>query len=299
MAASDARGVRFAPVATAVLESLYQHRLLSTIQIHALHTPDNNHRWTQRILHRLRDADLVASARSNSALRLWHLTEHGIAAVEVTTNRAELRRKLITPEHAAGPLQAHTLAVNDTGIAFVTAARQRGDECGPFAWRHEIAHPIGPAPGRRSVEQLIADALLVYQQTDTDGSTSFRYRFVELDRATTSVPDLAAKLTRYARLYRHTQIERGDEQPRPLWTRTYPAFPTVLLILSGAPSPVLERRRDTTLALCARNRELRANPQVQITVCLLEHLTGRGPFAPIFRTLADPQTPTDWLGKPA
>lgn len=289
-------GLRFPPVAGTVLESLYQHRLLSTIQIHALHTPENKLRWTQRLLLGLHDAGLIAATRSKTPLRLWHLTQRGSEAVEVTTNRAEPRRKLITPEHAAGPLQAHTLAVNDAGIAFVTAARARGDECGPFAWRHEIAHPIGPAPGRRGVEQLIADALLIYQQTGTASHLDFNYRFIELDRATSSVPDLAGKLARYARLHRYTGPANTAGESSPLWTRTYPTFPTVLVALTGAPRAALERRRTSVLALCARNRELRATPEVEITACLLEDLTARGPFSPIFLTLADPKTPADWLG---
>jgi Replication-relaxation len=280
------------PLLLTVLESLYQHRLLSTVQIHALHMPHNRLHWTQRVLGRLRANGLVRSVSSPTALRNWLLTERGADAVEVTTNRAELRRKLLTVEQATGQLQAHTLAVNDVGIAFVTAARQRGDECGPFAWRHEIAHPIGPAPGRRGVEQLIADALLIYQQVEP---SAFHYRFVELDRATSSVPDLAAKLVRYARLYRYVAPRTGDGR-QPLWTRMYPVFPTVLVALSGAERAALVRRRESVLALCARNRELRASPQVQIAMCLLEDLVEHGPFAAIFRTLADPETPVDWLG---
>lgn len=294
---SAAASVRFAPVALTILESLYQHRLLSTNQIHALHSPHAGRRWTQRTLHRLRDAGLLAAARSNGPLRLWHLTEDGAACVEISTNRAEPRRKLITPTQAVGPLQRHTLAVNDAGIAFVTAARQRGDECGPFSWRHEIAHPIGPAPGRRGNEQLIADALLIYQQNDPDDAEPrFHYRFIEIDRATSSVPDLASKLTRYARLHSHAPVNSPGETPRALWTRVYPSFPTVLVALAGARRAVLERRRETTLALCARNRELRSNPHVQITACLLEDLTTHGPFAAIFRTPANPGMPVDWLG---
>jgi hypothetical protein len=60
-----------------------------------------------------------------------------------TPGRVETRRKLLSPMDARGPLRAHTLAVNDVGIAFLKAARPRAeDECGPLAWRHEVAHPI-------------------------------------------------------------------------------------------------------------------------------------------------------------
>jgi hypothetical protein len=44
--------------------------------------------------------------------------------------------------------------------------------------------------------QLIADAVLTYQHTDSDGPTSFHYRFVELDRSNRAADDLAARLAR-------------------------------------------------------------------------------------------------------
>jgi hypothetical protein len=109
---------------------------------------------------------------------------------------------MIPPDRAAGALHEHTLAVNDVGIAFVRAARERGEECGPYNWFHEIAHPLGPPPGRCTSEQLISDAILTYQLTESDRSTSIAYRFVELDRATRSAADLARRLGRYARFYR-------------------------------------------------------------------------------------------------
>ncbi len=38
------------PVAPAILVSLYQHRLLTTAQVHALHTPDDGIGWARRVL---------------------------------------------------------------------------------------------------------------------------------------------------------------------------------------------------------------------------------------------------------
>jgi hypothetical protein len=290
---------RLDPVAVAILESIYQHRLLSTRQLHALHTPDAKLRWTQYQLARLRHAGLVATAPTPGALKLWYLTEPGVEAVETITTRAEQRRKLIRPEQAAGPLQQHTLAVNQVGIAFVQAARERGDECGPLSWRHEIAHPLGPPPGRRAPEQLIADALLSYQRNEPGGRVSFQYRFIELDRATMPVNDLAAKLARYARFYRYTLPPTDPlDEPAPLWTRLYPAFPAILLVLTGASCTRLERRRATVLALCARNPDMTDAQEVEIACCLLDDLTEHGPFAPIFRSPDRPQTATDWLGQP-
>lgn len=100
--------------------------------------------------------------------------------------------RLIGADGAAGPLQAHTLAVNDAAICFIEAARGRGDEFGPFAWRHEIYHPA--------------------------------------------------------------------------------------------------------IALLRSNPRLSRAPRVSISICLLEDLQAKGPFAPIFRDFRSPEKPIDWLG---
>lgn len=288
---------RLAPVAVAMLDGLYQHRLLTTRQLHDLYTPGRSIQWTQHLVRRLEHAGLVEAVRRPRGGKVLFLTPAGIEAVEAVPT-AEPRRKLITPEHAAGPLQRHTLQVNDVGIAFVQAARTRGDEFGPLAWRHEIAHPIGPPPGRRRGEQLIADALLSYQQQHEDGAVRFHYRFLELDRATMPTDALAAKLARYARLYHHALPTNPSEPPAPVWETRYAVFPTVLLVLAGTSPTALERRRRVVLSLCAEDPDLRRTPEVEITAGLLEHLQARGPFAPIWRTPPEPETPVDWLGDP-
>jgi hypothetical protein len=289
---------RLAPVAVTMLESLYQHRLLSTIQLHELHTPDTTMRWTRMMLASLRRAQLAAVTRRPHGLGLWYLTARGIVAVETIGNRAEPRRKVILPEQAAGPLQVHTLAVNDAAIAFVKAARRRGDDCGPFAWRHEIAHPIGPPPGRgRTPEQLITDAVLSYQLNAPDGATRMHTCFLELDRTTMSSDALADKLVRYARIFNYELAPEPGAEPVPLWQHSYRSFPGVVVVLDGPDRIALERRRRTTLAICAEDYELAETPEVAITICLLADLIEHGPFAPIFTSPADPETPTDWLGE--
>jgi hypothetical protein len=52
--------------------------------------------------------------------------------VEAVPNRAEMRRRLLMSAMASGQLQAHTLAVNDVGIAFLAAARERGPRFWPL-----------------------------------------------------------------------------------------------------------------------------------------------------------------------
>jgi hypothetical protein len=280
-----------------VLESLGQHRLLSTHQIHDLHTPEASMRWTQRVLSRLRRAGLASATARPGGLLLWHLTEAGTDSLEAIPSRAETRRKLITPEQAAGALQEHTIAVNDVGVAFVRAARDRGDECGPFDWFHEIAHSLGPPPGRRAPEQLIADAVLTYLLREDGGAASIAYRFLELDRANRSAAELARRIGRYARLYRRA-IPGPDSAGGSvaLWETRYPVFPTVLVVLAGRSKERLRERRRTVLALCGQDPELTGTAEVEVSICLLADLLDRGPFAPNFRTLAAPGKDGDWLG---
>lgn len=284
----------------AVLESLHQHRLLTTAQVHELHMPEASRRWAQEQLALLGEMGLAASTLMSKRRLLWHLTERGADAVESIPSRAETRRKVIPPEQAAGPLQAHTIAVNDVGLAFVRAARARREECGPFDWRHEIAHSLGPPPGRRTPEQLISDAVLTYQLAEANGSTSIVYRFIELDRATRSAVDLAQRIGRYARLHRRTvSVEGSAGGSVALWSRLYPVFPAVLVVLAGRRKDRLEERRRTVLALCGQDPDLAETLEVEVSICLLDDLAERGPFAPVCRTVADPGKAVDWLGEEA
>jgi hypothetical protein len=175
-------------VAGAVLESLYQHRLLSSGQLHRMHMPDASLRWTRRVLTGLRSSGLVSFLRAaDGEGSVYFLTSEGARAVESIASRTLARGKLITAEQAAGPLRAHTLAVNETGIAFMQAARERGDDFGALAWQHEIAHPVGARRGNL----LIADALLSYLRYGEDGELIFETRLLELDRGTLPTDALA------------------------------------------------------------------------------------------------------------
>jgi hypothetical protein len=271
-----------------VLESLYEHRLLSTRQIHQMHTPTSGLRWTRTILAGLRRHGLVNFVRvADGDGSVYFLTTRGAQAVELITTRTTARRKPITPEQAAGPLRAHTLAVNETGIAFMQAAREHGDEFGARAWQHEIAHRIGTR------ELLIADALLTYLQYAPAGELLFRYRLLELDRATQPVEALAAKLACYARLYHYTSAT----QKTPGWHARYEVFPDVICVLAGDTDDALKRRMQSVLALCHDDRELRQTPEVGISICVLSNLIAQGPFAAIWRRPGQQQQ-LGWLDTP-
>jgi protein involved in plasmid replication-relaxation len=288
---------RLGAAAAGMLEGLDRHRLLSTAQLHELYTPASSLRWTQHLLGRLRESGLAEAARAPGGLGLWHLTPRGVAAIGPLAGGCAGRRKAISPEQAAGPLREHTLAVNDVGLAFVRAAREHGDECGALAWRHEVAHSLGRPPGQRRPELLIADALLTYQQNGPMEEVSFQYRFLELDRATMGAERLVEQLTRYPRFY-HRTLPADDplDEPEPAWAAHYPVFPAVAVVLAGLSPARTERRRETVLELLAEEAGS-ATPEVSISICSLEDLLARGPFAPIFRGLGDPERPVDWLGE--
>jgi hypothetical protein len=289
----------FPAVATEVLTSIYQHRLLSTSQVHAMHMPASTRRWAEQVLAQLASRGLTAFVRpGRGGPRLYYLTLAGAQAVELIPTRVETRRKLITPEQAAGPLWRHTLAVNDTGIAFMRAAHERGDDFGPLGWRHEIAHQA-PAAGHARGELLIADALLTYLALGPDHELTFHYRLLELDRATVPTDTLASKLARYADLYRHAPTNRGQPTGKPAWRARYPIFPDIICVLAGHARAILQRRAQTVLALCREDPRLQSNQEIRVSLALLEDLQAKGPFAPIWRQPNSPARVLDWLGKPS
>jgi hypothetical protein len=278
------------PEATAeVIASLGEHRVLSTAQVRAIHFPDRSPRRTQQVLAYLERAGLVACVEARrSPRRLWFLTERG-ADIVVDAGDVERRPKVLSAQQAAGPLRAHTLGVNEVGISFLRAARERGHEFGPLSWRHEVAHPLNRGRGRAR-RLLIADAVLNYIRAD-DRHIIYEQRFVEVDRATLSVERLVAELARYGQLCR-ARDKRGES----LWRSHYPSFPPVICALAGASRKALIQRRDIVIALLNGHPELVHAYGVAIHFCLLDDLTERGPFAPIFRVVGESDQAVDWLG---
>jgi Replication-relaxation len=289
--------------AAVALELIYHHRLLSTPQVHEILAGPYTERSVVRLLDQLRDRELVASLHvrrpgGRQGHRLWFLTQLGAEVVEAAPGRAETRRRLLTPALAAGQLQAHTLAVNDVGLAFMRAARVRGDDFGPYSWRHEVAHDLGRRLGKGR-GQVIADAVLRYWMPLADGRIAVRYRFVELDRANRLVDDVAGKLARYAELREvwderpRTGREAGDEAPA--WPTLYRHFPVIVVVLANAARANLQRRLSNLFALCRADPE--GSPDgVSVYFVFFEDLRARGPFAPIFRR-REAERPVNWLGQ--
>lgn len=285
-----AASLRFPEGTAEVIASLGEHRVLSTAQVRAIHFPDRGVRRAQQVLAYLERAGLVAYVEARRApRRLWFLTERG-ADLTLDAGEMERRPKILSPQQAAGPLRAHTLGVNEVGISFLRAARERGDEFGPLSWRHEVAHPLNRGRGRAR-RSLIADAVLNYVRAD-ERDIVYEQRFVEVDRATLSVERLVAELARYGQLSR-----ARDKSGKSLWGSHYPSFPPVICTLAGASLKALVRRRDIAIALLEGHPELDRAYAVRIYFCLLDDLTERGPFAPIFRMVGEPDRVVDWLGE--
>jgi hypothetical protein len=281
--------LRFPEGTAEVITSLGEHRVLSTAQVRAIHFPDRGLRRAQQVLAYLERAGLVAFVEARRApRRLWFLTERG-ADLVLDAGEVERRPKVLSPQQAAGPLRAHTLGVNEVGISFLRAARERGDEFGPLSWRHEVAHPLNRGRGRAR-RSLIADAVLNYVRAD-ERDIVYEQRFVEVDRATLSVERLVAELARYGQLSR-----ARDKSGKSLWGGHYPSFPPVICTLAGASRSALIRRRDIAVVLLEGHPELDRAYAVRIYFCLLDDLTERGPFAPIFRMVGEPDRVVDWLG---
>jgi hypothetical protein len=305
-AGRQTRTANTAPVAAAsweVLQSLYVHRLLSTAQIREIHFADASTRWTQAVMAGLRTQGLVASVRARPPriVSLFFLTERGAKPVESSCpDLPRARRVLLSPEGARGPLQAHTLAVNDVGIAFLREARLHDEDFGPLDWVHEVAHPLVASSGRAR-ELLIPDALVTYGFLSSGGPTTIQ-RFLELDRATTACHALVAKMLTYVRFGEaetytgHGATRRSDGK---LHRRWYQSMPDVMVVMTGKERRRLDTRLATVIGLADAEPALRAARQPHFYFTTLDLLQERGPFAPICVRADRPEGGVDCLGHAA
>lgn len=276
-----------------LLVGLGQHRTLSTRQVHAMYVPQCGLRWTQLLLGSLEERGLVARAvnRVSGRWLLWYLTERGLEQFDpLALDGAAVQ--LLTAKQAEGPLQMHTLALNEVGLAFMQAARKRatqGDICGPLAWQHEVWHWLDAPNGRGRGQGMRADALLRY--TTTRPLVKVHSAFVEVDRDSVEPPELAMQLSRYGRLFEAESSWRGP----------YGEFPRVLVVFASHERASRERMemRMATVAALARGdtalMTLATAGDVRVYFTLLEYLEGHGPFARTWARLDAPETLVGWL----
>lgn len=304
-----ARPITSTALAQQVIAVLYQHRLVTTQQLHRLLQPRARRPvYLLDQLARLERADLVQRVRAlhSNPLRapfVWFLSEEGYRQMDGSQESIS-RRYRATTATAAGPRQAHTLAVNEVGVAMVDHARRLGHECGPLDWMPEVAHRLRDGQRRFEDDHVIADAVLDYTHISADGRRTLLRAFVELDRCTMTVSRLADKVAAYGRYFSYIPQEhdrsRRPARTRPAWLSAYARFPRLLIVLDHDSPRVLSSRASDLTALTNANPQLSALAgELSIGVTTLRQLRDQGPFGAIFRPLLRRHPPTDLFLRPA
>ncbi len=276
-----------------ILAGLYQHRLLSTAQIHCLHNPDASRRWVQLRLARLEQRGYLARVAGPRPTRpsRWFVSDQGAKAVEAA-GLVRPRTYRMSADRAAAA--THLLDVNEVGVALTRAARARGDEFDWRCWHNEVAHRYGS----HSSEVAIADAVLHYTTTEPDDETVVIWRIIEVDRGTETTHQLLGKLRNYAAAYHYTGPRRGrPSHPRHGWRSDYPAFPGVAFVLVDSPRYRARSRIERLLGLYQADPVLTQASWLQATVTTLAELNDPGPAETIFTRL-DNLEQVDLFGRP-
>lgn len=263
-----------------LLTSIYQHRLLTTGQLCALHAPDWTPQSIQRAAVRLQDAGYLARTRSlppGGRESRWFHTDLGATVTAESTRLAERTHRMDTHRARAA---RHLVAVNDVGVALAVAARAAGDDFTWRSWHHEVAHSTGPA----TRDVVIADAVLTYDIVTPSGIQS-RWRFLELDRGTEAVHALVTKIRDYTALATYKPAKRADTSHLPAlaWRRHYPTLPGLLFVFADLTPQQADRRIDALAGFVAADRTLAtATSPLDVTATTIDRLTHPGPAAPIF-----------------
>jgi hypothetical protein len=255
-----------------VLRALFVHRAMTVEQLRRL--CDCSPVTVRDILRKHARDGLTRCAPLDSWHKVWFLTSAGIAQVERNRLVAHVRGALAPKaiRGRGGPFTVHHLAVTDAGLAFVEAARQRGDL---VEFTHEVCHGIATGTMK---EFLVSDAFVQYEM-HRNGETTFMRRYLEIDRAVatrTGTSPLISKLLAYAKLQAHKEV----------WSMHAAKFPRLIVVMAGDKDDRekrLERIRTVARALELDHRARDYEP-APTTFCLLEDLEDRGPFEPIFYT---------------
>lgn len=293
-------------LAEQLLPVLYRHRLMTTGQLHRLLQPHVVHpTYLRRQLTRLRERGLVDAVVRNrgggQGQQAWYCTPAGADVVEAA-RELTARPYRMTEHNASSQLQEHTLAVNDTGIAFVEAARAAGHDCGPLDWEPEVAHRFRDGEARADDDAFLTpDAVLSYVQRNGPRATAITY-FLEIDRATEGPAQLADKLRAYARYQTYIPTAPVASRARPdaggeAWRGRYATFPLVLFVLTGATEAAMMRRAADVRALAAADSRLRrAAHRLPAGITTLRQLQKPGPWEPVvIPVFGNNATPTDAL----
>ncbi|WP_375431017.1 replication-relaxation family protein [uncultured Friedmanniella sp.] len=204
-----------------VLASLDQHPYLITAQLQRLHfashaTDGAAGRVCRRVLKRLAGLRIiehldrrVGGVRAGSASYVWRIGPVGDRLLRLTHNEGgRLRRK----EPSLRYLE-HCLLAAETHIRLLEAG-QRGElevirvEAEPTCWRSYL----GPGAARGVLKPDL------YAVTAAPGGAYEDHWFIEVDRATESIPTLLGKCVQYEQ-YRRAGVEQQAQGvfPRVLW----------------------------------------------------------------------------------
>ncbi|MFF4647294.1 replication-relaxation family protein [Streptomyces sp. NPDC001389] len=278
------------------LALIAQHRLLTSIQIHQLLTPNSPPRKIHNVLVPLREQGLIAHTVLPGRLQAHFLAPAGHQTVG---DWPELRGRTATPIQSAAAASlraAHILTGVRAHLAFLTDARSRGDEYQPLDWVPEVTHRLPDTAGE---DRLIADAVFHYTATSP---RRLQYRaFVEIDRTTMSSERLARKLITYARFHDYTPQPAGrrgtvaDQAAVLAWQRSYPRFPRILFILTGASRTTLANRiADLRRMTADHDLVTRLSAHVPLGAAVLEDIEAHGPQANVWTPLAGSGEPRGW-----
>ncbi len=170
--------------------------------------------------------------------------------------------------------------------AFVTDARTRGEDCGPLDFIPAPEHPV-TAGG----DMYRPAAELAYTATTHAGRRRLR-AFVERHRPAAGTEHCAAQLAACARLWE----QAGPDGTGRAWERHWRPFPSILVVLVGAPAAEVVAAVEN-LRLAAEENPALAEllAAVPAGAARLEDLIRHGPAAPVWHPLAvDGRAPCGW-----
>lgn len=280
-----------------VLTACLHHRLLTNEQLQLLLAPQASLRWMQQATARLCAGGLLGHVKARDTGRKRRQRVFFVAAAGRTVVQGLVRSRnhIMTAERAANVLQRHTLLANDVGISFARHSARLGHHCGPYDWDHEVAHRYGHSPRNRTV---VPDLVVRCWLRRPDGD-SLLTRFVEIDRGRYGPTVLRNKIRAYAELLTYSvPVPAGAPAPKPTWTREYPVFPKLLIVLADQSPAVIERRIDVLAELCRTDPVIRRHlPTLWLGCAALDQVLADGPYASIWQTPLD-AGPVDLLGRP-
>ena len=178
------------------------------------------------------------------------------------------------------------------------AARERGDECGPESWRHEIAHPISPARGRtarRARCRRRAPDISPDRQRRVDRASPALDRARPRDSPPSRAPRREDHRLHAGCATSHPQPAPPASPPSRPWRSYYRAWPHLLIVLADQSRERMRQRIQRTLALHQSDPARPRADAIPVSFVALEELLARKAHSP--RSSPPPSSPdSPWTG---